>query len=378
MSQVAIKKCSNYNSENVQRAVFEAVGLLGGIEKFVKPGQKVLIKPNVLSARPPESGVCTHPAVIRAVIRLVRQVTGEILVGDSPGGFEVINLDMIYEVSGIKKVCDEEKVKLVKFDFVKSIDEIPFSKIVTEVDVIINVPKMKTHGLTVLTGAVKNMFGTVVGKYKAECHFRYPKNNDFYLALVKIFSYFKPRLNIMDGITSMEGNGPAAGGLRNSGLILASPDAVSLDAVFAKVVGINDNRVMTTFHADKMMLGIGDISKIEILGEKIADVKINDFVLPEASFIYTAPGWIIKIIGNLIRSYPFVDKITCVSCRICEKNCPTNAITIDKYNISYKKCIFCFCCHELCPHNAIGIKKSLGGGLFNIIVKLRSKWQSRR
>lgn len=373
MPQVAIKRCKDYNPPDVQQAVNEAIELLGGIEKFIKPGQRVLIKPNLLSPRPPEEGVCTHPEVVRAVIKVVKKATDNIYVGDSHGGFEIIDMDNVYEISGIKDVCRQENVKLVKFNTTINVDGIPFAGIIKRIDVIVNVPKMKTHGLTTITGAVKNMFGTVVGKYKAECHFRYPKNEDFYLAIVRIFSYVVPTLNIMDGITAMEGNGPAAGPLRNAGLILASDDAVSLDAVFAKIIGIEDNRVKTTFQSAKMGLGVADLSKIEISGERIEDARIKDFALPEASFIYCAPPWIIKLLGWFVRTRPFIHKDKCVSCLICEKNCPAKAMDISRHYINYSKCIYCFCCHELCLHNAVGIKKSLGGVLFNLIIKLRSK-----
>jgi len=373
MAQVSIKRCSNYNPQDVERAVGEAVGFLGGIEKFVKPGQKVLIKPNLLSARLPEDGVCTHPEVVRAIIRLAKKATDNIFVGDSHGGFDIINMDDVYELSGMKKVCLEEKVALVKFDNVVNVEGIPFAKIVKEVDVIINVPKMKTHGLLTLTGGVKNMFGAVVGKHKAEAHFKHIKPSDFASYIIKIFIRVKPALTIMDGIVAMEGDGPAAGKLRKAGLILASPDAVALDAVYADIVGLEPERVLTTVYAGDMNLGTSKLSDIQILGESIEKVKLKDFKLPEASFIYNAPEWAIRIFGTVIKTFPFIKKGSCVSCRICEKNCPANAITIDEYYIDYAKCIFCFCCHELCPHNSIGVRKPLAGKIFSFIMGRKKK-----
>ena len=371
MSQVAIKKCSDYEPQNVQRAVEEAVSLLGGIEKFVKPAQKVLIKPNLLSARPPEDGVCTHPEVVRAVIRLAKQQTSNIYVGDSPGGFEVKASDIIYEASGMTKVCQEEAVNLVKFDSVETIDGLPIAKVVKEVDVIINVPKMKTHNLAGLTGAVKNMFGAVVGKYKAEMHFKYPKVEDFCEFIVDVFSHVKPQLSIMDGIVGMDGNGPAAGRLRNLGLVLASPDAVALDAVFAEIAGLKPLDVLTTRLADARSLGTGRIPDIEILGERLEEARIRDFIVPEGSLIYKMPDWVIKFFGTLIRSYPVINKVICEDCRICEKNCPAGVITIDKHYIDHSKCIFCFCCTELCPHNAMEVKKTfMVGILFLMKIKI--------
>ena len=373
MSQVAIKRCKDYNTENMQRAVEEAVGLLGGIEKFVKLGQKVLIKPNLLSPRPPEHGVCTHPEVIRAVIRLVKKVTQDISVGDSHGGFEVISMDNVYEVSGMKAVCAEEGVKLVKFDTAVNIDGIPFAKAVKDADVIINVPKMKTHGLLILTGAVKNMFGAVIGKHKAEAHFKHIARQDFASYIIKIFMHVKPVLSIMDGIVAMEGDGPAAGSLRNVELILASDDAVAMDVVFSELAGVTPESLLTTYYAGKMGLGTSSLSGIKISGEALRDVRLKDFKLPKASFIYDAPRWVIKIFGRSVRTYPFIKVDACVKCRICEKNCPAEAINIDKNEIDYSKCIFCFCCHELCPHNAIGVRKSLAGKIAGFILKVRQR-----
>jgi len=373
MAQVSIKRCYDYSPQNVQRAVSEAVSLLGGIEKFVKAGQKVLIKPNLLSARKPEEGVCTHPEVVRAVIKIVKKVTDNIFVGDSHGGFDIINMDNVYEASGIKNVCLEEKVTLVRFDAVLNVEGIPFAKIVKEVDVIINVPKMKTHGLLILTGGVKNMFGAVVGRHKAEAHFKHVKPSDFAFYIIKIFMYVKPAFTIMDGIVAMEGDGPAAGALRDAGLILASPDAVALDAVFADIAGLEPKNVLTTVYAGKMGLGTSDLAEIQILGEPLDSARIKDFKMPEASFIYNAPAWIIKIFGRAIKTFPIIKTGSCVSCRICEKNCPADAINIDKYRIDYSKCIFCFCCHELCPHASIGVHKPLMGKLLTFLMKMRRK-----
>lgn len=378
MTKVAIKKCSDYNLENVQYAVNEAVALLGGIEKFVKPGQKVLIKPNILSGRRPEDGVCTHPEIVRAVIKLIKPITANIYVGDSPGGFDVINLDDIYEMSGMVKLCRDEAVQLVKFDQAEIIDGIPFAKIISQVDVIINLPKMKTHGLAVLTGAVKNMFGAAIGKYKAESHFKHTRIEDFAHLLVKIFMHVKPALNIMDGIVAMEGDGPAAGKLRNASLVLASADAVALDAVFAELVGVAPESVLTTVYAADMNLGVSKVSDIEILGEPLDKSKIDNFILPQASFIYNAPEWTIKIFGKLIKSYPFINRRVCTYCHICEKNCPVTAINILKSRIDYSKCIFCFCCHELCPYKAIGVRKKIMGKLLGFVMKVRHSCRQKQ
>jgi ferredoxin len=125
-------------------------------------------------------------------------------------------------------------------------------------------------------------------------------------------------------------------------------------------------------------LGIGKLDQIEILGEPLKSAVISDFKLPKSSFIYTAPGWAKKIIGSLIRIYPYIDLSSCIRCHICEKNCPAKAIDINRCRIDYSRCVFCFCCNELCPEKAVAVRKGLGGNLFNLIMKARKKWLSRR
>ena len=165
--------------------------------------------------------------------------------------------------------------------------------------------------------------------------------------------HVKPALSVMDGIVAMEGDGPAAGSLKNAGLVLASADAVALDAVFADLAGLKPELVLTTCYAAKMNLGASRLSDIKISGEALAGARIKDFKLPKASFIYNAPAWIIRPIGRAIRTYPFIKPDTCVKCMICEKNCPAVAITIDAYKIDYSKCINCGACIDACKHGAI-------------------------
>lgn len=361
-SQVSIVRCKTYDTKEVESAVKKSVELLGGIEKFLKPNSKVLIKPNLLSPRLPEEGVDTHPEVIRAVGRLVKTVTSQIFVGDSPGGWNLRDADAVYEKSGIKKVCLEEGFKLVKFDKAIDIDGFPIVTIVKEVDAIISIPKLKTHSTTILTGAIKNTFGMVVGLHKAQCHLKAPMPDEFAKVLVRVFGLVKPALSIMDGIVGMEGEGPAAGDLRNFGLILASPDAVALDAVFSKLIGIDPFKIMTTYEADKRGCGTGDLEKIEVFGEKLEDAKIKNFKLPKTSYLFNLPKPIINIGVKAIKFYPHIDKDKCQRCELCFEICPKK--TIKKINnaefkVNTKECICCFCCYEVCPYKAIALKKSL-------------------
>lgn len=360
-SKVSIVKCGTYDTKEVEVAVKRAVELLGGIEKFVKPGSRVLIKPNLLSARKPEEGVDTHPEVVRAIGRLVKKVTPNIFVGDSPGGWVIKDIDEVYEKSGMKQVCSQEGFNLVKFDKVVDVKGFPVAAFVKEMDSVISVPKLKTHSTTVLTGAVKNTFGMIVGLYKAQCHMKAPMPHELSRILVDVFSITRPTISIMDAVVAMEGEGPAAGDLRDVGLIMASSDAVALDVVSSEVVGFASHKIPTTLEAARRNLGVADISNIDVLGEKLQDVKVKKFKLPKASAAYKLPEPLIKFILRHVRFYPAIDKKVCVKCGLCRNICPKKAITEcgGVYNVYIKDCICCFCCYEVCPHKAISLGKSL-------------------
>jgi len=361
-SRVSIVRCANYKQPEVEGAVKTAVELLGGIEKFVKPDSRVLIKPNLLSARMPEDGVDTHPEVVRAVARLVKAITPHVLVGDSPGGWGINDIDEVYEKSGMKRVCLEENIKLVKFDKAVMLEGFPFASVIGEVDAIISIPKLKSHVATILTGAVKNMFGTVVGLHKAQCHLRAPSPEKLADILAHVYSLVKPALSIMDGIVGMEGEGPAAGSLRNFGIILAGGDGVSLDAVFATLAGIDPCKVPTTYEAQKRGCGIADLNRIEIAGERLKDVKIAHFKLPKTSILFNLSKPIFNAGVKAVKFSPHILKKECNRCGLCFKICPKNAVKkIDtgEYVVNTKECIRCFCCYEVCPDKAITLKKSL-------------------
>ncbi|KPK38643.1 MAG: hypothetical protein AMJ78_09665 [Omnitrophica WOR_2 bacterium SM23_29] len=360
-SRVSIVKCKNYNSTEVTNSINRAIELLGGMSKYVKKAETILLKPNLLSAKPPESGVDTHPEFVRSIAKVARQAGANVIVGDSPGGYGLKDAGSTYEASGIKKMCEEEAIKLEEFDRAYNVDGIPLAVQAKEVDGIISIPKMKTHNLTTITGAIKNSFGLAVGLYKTNCHLKAPRPKDFAKYLVDIFECAPPRMVIMDGIVAMEGEGPAAGDLRNAQLILASNDCVACDAVFSYLVGLPPLSIHTTSEAYRRKLGQADLSKIEILGERLEDVKLRNFKLPKTSILLKIPEPILKLLGKGIKFWPVIDEATCTKCRLCAESCPTNCITIDKEvsKIDYRKCISCFCCFEVCPYNSISVKRSL-------------------
>jgi len=366
---VSIIRCQSYDSALVQEAVRKAIDLIGGISNFIKPQSKVLVKPNLLMAKEPESGIDTHPEVVRAVIKILKGINCKIFVGDGPSvwGNQIENVNEVYRRSGIEKVCQEEGVPLVKFDKRRMREKFPLTTWVDDCDFLVNVPKFKTHDLTILTGAIKNLFGLVSGTFKTELHKNYFDQNEFSKILVDIYQEVKPALTVVDGIIAMEGDGPATSGkLRNLNLLLAGSDCVALDSVMAQIMGLEPFDVLSTKEAAKRGLGVADIKSISIAGEKLEEVKVEPFLLPSTSSLKkNIPKPIIKLAKKLIKYYPCVERDNCILCAACIESCPNKAIRMNPaparrgwVKFDYSKCIACFCCQEACPASAIKVKKS--------------------
>lgn len=365
MSKVSLARCSDYGTDNVYNAVKKAVDLLGGIGRFVKPGMNVLIKPNLLTVSAPESAVVTHPEVIRAVVRLVKKTGASVMVGDAPGGYGK-NIDEIFEKLNLRQIAAEEGFELVKFtagaDFV---DGIPIAKQVLAADFIISIPKIKTHCITIMTGAIKNTFGAVTGPYKAECHSRAPKAEELAEVLIKVHSIARPGLTLVDGIVGMEGDGPSAGSPRALNVVIAGEDAVAIDACIAKMMGLKAMDVALTKKAYEAGLGEIDLSKIEIAGDGLDSFIAKDFKLPRTMALNVMPSAILKWILGPVSFKPHIKTKICRRCGLCKTACPADCITIGvrACGIDYKKCVRCLCCHEVCPYKAISIRR-------NILTKL--------
>jgi uncharacterized protein (DUF362 family)/NAD-dependent dihydropyrimidine dehydrogenase PreA subunit len=363
-SQVSIIKCRDYNPELVLGSVKRAIDLLGGITDFVKPRSKVLVKPNLLMAKGPESGIVTHPEVLRAVIIVLKEINCKILVGDGPSvwGNQIEDVTDVYRLSGVSKICEEEGVELVRFDKRRMRKKFPLTTYLDECDHLVSIPKFKTHEFTLLSGAIKNLFGLVSGTFKTELHKNYFDLRDFSRILVDILEEVRPSLTIVDGIVALEGDGPATSGkVRELGLILAGRDCVAIDVVMAKIMNIKPFDVLSTKDAAARGLGAGDINFIEILGEKLSDVIEELFLLPSSSTIRKkVPKPIIALVKKFVRYYPEAVPSKCIRCAACIKICPNKCITMKKNGVyfDYKECIACFCCQEVCPEAAIRVKKS--------------------
>ncbi|MFH1269711.1 MAG: DUF362 domain-containing protein, partial [Candidatus Omnitrophota bacterium] len=285
-STVSIVRCRDYEPGRVLEATRKALDLLGGISAFIPAGSRVLVKPNLLMSKEPESGIDTHPEVVRAVIKILKGINCSIFLGDGPStwGKYLENPDEVYEKSGMKRVCREEGVELVYFENKCWKRNLPLATWLDKCDRVVNLPKFKTHDLMVLTGAIKNLFGFVWKIHKTELHKKHYCVDDFAGVLVDIYEEVRPSLTVIDGIVAMEGDGPGTSGkLRSAGLLFAGKDCVALDSILALIMGIEPKDVLSTREAAARGLGIADIKSISVAGERLEDVIGEPFILPSTS-----------------------------------------------------------------------------------------------
>ncbi len=376
-TQISAIQCDGYNYETLFQAVRRSVDLLGGMERFIEAGQKVLLKPNLLVSSDPERGVVTHPVVVRAVIEMVREAGGVPLIGDSPG-FGTAH--RVASKAGIAQVAEEMGCPLVDFKDpveVKTPGNFTFRRFkvareAVECDVVINLPKLKTHAQMLLTLGVKNMFGCIPGVAKPAWHLKAGRDRTYFAKmLVELCAVLKPNLTILDGIVAMEGNGPSGGTTRPLDMVFAGTDCVAMDSTVTHLLGIPRERLWTTRAAMDDHTGITDPDRIEVLGASLADLAVSRFKLPEAwDLTWGLPSFIQRLLRDAVTARPVIDRDQCKECLNCIDVCPTNAMRKEAEGvvIDPMQCIRCYCCQEICPEGAIEIKAGL---LSRILGKLK-------
>lgn len=370
MSKVAIVYCGSYEYSEVKKAVERGFALLGGSSVFVHPNEKILIKPNWLSADPPEKCVTTHPAVFKAVSEVLQSAGVKLSYGDSPAFHSP---ETAAKRTGISAIADELKIPLADF---KSGKEVHFNEghqnkkftianAVLENDGVISLPKMKTHGFQRVTGAIKNQFGCIPGALKGEFHVKVPDAYEFAKMLIDLNSYIHPRLYIMDGILAMEGNGPKGGTPKKMNVLLFSTDPIALDATECRLMNLDPALVLTNKAGMEMGAGTYLKKDIEILGDPINNFIALDFDVnrkPEKPFKNSGG---IQFVKNAITPRPYIVAEHCIKCGICVNMCPVDPKAVNWHDgnknnppsYKYDRCIRCYCCQELCPEGAIRIKQ---------------------
>jgi len=362
MIKVSAVKCNSYENIKVRKALEES---LKNIDFSFKKNLKVLIKPNLVYPIEPETAITTNPVIIEELCKILKEYNAEIFIGES----SMYETKKAFKISGIEKL--KKYAKIINFEsedkqfFKINNQDVPLPKILFDVDLIINFPKLKTHCLTLVTLCVKNLYGCVPGKLKEHYHKVFPSAEKISKFFSELHKTIKPELNIIDGIEGLEGDGPTAGGEKiKSNLIITSKNAVAADIIASEIMGFNPYNIFTNKFSNiekKDILVIGDAK----------DLKLN-FKKP-SRISMTIP--VLNFINNLL----FKPKISfnhekCIKCRRCEKKCPVKAISLSPYpECNHKNCIKCLCCIEICKQNAVSLEDNLVKKIIRKIYRKKGK-----
>lgn len=358
MATVGVSPCDGYGREEVANAVVTALAKAGDLASLIPAGGTVLVKPNLIEPYPPWRAATTHPSVVEAIVRLVADAGCRVLVGDCAGGSDPQMTARALEISGVAGAARRAGGEVVNLQRGPrrrvNLPEarpaaVDVAAPVLDADLIINLPKLKTHSLTLLTGAVKNLYGCLPGQGKSEGHRTNPRREDFSQMLAAIYGELRPKLSVMDAVVAMEGEGPCAGLPRHVGLVLAATDAVALDAVSAHLMGYAPGAIPSTRIAASRGLGEVSLDRIEIVGAELERFRVPDFRKPVAMH---ADG------RDVV---PELEPERCTGCGTCVANCPVQAITMDPLPVyDRERCIHCLCCQELCPQGAVAARPTEG------------------
>jgi uncharacterized protein (DUF362 family)/Pyruvate/2-oxoacid:ferredoxin oxidoreductase delta subunit len=371
---IAIEKILN---EDVELAVCSALKHINA-SHLMRENMFILLKPNILSPKPPERAVCTHPKVVQAVIRWIKQFNPrKILVVESSGTQKMGVTERAFEISGIAAVCKEEGVEFKSIESLEKkvypvpnplvLNEITSASVIEKADLIINLPKIKTHGQCLVTCCIKNMFGTLPLVHKPQTHARFSTLHQFNSALADIYSVSHPQLTIIDGYYCQEGNGPSAGDVVKLDLILAGYDPVALDTTVCEIIDVKPEKVPYITQAQQKGLGIMDLSLINYPNLIPSAVK-RPFKKPSLKPVSVPlPKWFAEYLSKTIfHAQIQFDREKCKLCGTCWNSCPVHAISSPKEmkigqipSWDRKKCITCYCCAELCPYEAVAFETNL-------------------
>lgn len=392
MNNVALYKCDSYEYAVVYDAVKASIDALGGIKSFVKPGQLVVLKVNLVIKFAPERAATTHPTVVGAVARLCKEAGARVVVADSAGGpFNEKYMGAIYNTTGITAASEKYGFEITtdyasfnaKCDKAKVAKEFEIMNILQQADVVINLCKLKSHSFTGITNAVKNMFGAIPGLQKVQMHGKYQTLDNFSNMLFDIWEYFKGKLafSLSDAVVGMEGEGPTNGNPRKIGAVMASVNPVALDVVAARIMNV-DPCTIPTISAGIDRGYLKDINDLTVVGDNLEGFVLKDFDkrVPNmyTPFSTNVPKWFQPVLHKLTTQRPSIRKHKCLGCGTCARHCPVGAITMTetkngkKYaKFDYTKCIRCFCCQELCPFGVVKVKT----GIIYRILKRKPKKQ---
>jgi uncharacterized protein (DUF362 family)/NAD-dependent dihydropyrimidine dehydrogenase PreA subunit len=357
-SRVIIRQAS-YDYAKLKPVIFEMADFC--CPHSIRTGSRVVVKPNLLAPAPPDRAMVTHPLVVKGVVEYLLQRGAGVSISDSQA---MGTFHKVLKESGLKEALSGLDVEFrefresVKVDIGEPFNKIEIARDVMEADAVVNLPKLKTHAQMLMTLGVKNLFGCIVGLRKPQWHFRTGVNREMFAKLlVKIHNAVNPFFTIADGIIAMEGEGPGRSGTpRELGVIAGSSDAVALDTVICRMLGLTPDHVLTNRAAREM----GYLPDIEVDGEMPV---IRKFKFPELVPVVFGPERFHGFVRRHLVQRPVPGESLCKLCGECWKYCPPKAITHDReqIHIDYDKCIRCYCCIEVCPHGALRAKEPLAG-----------------
>lgn len=387
--EVALVHCRTYDEEKVYAAVERAVGLIGGVGAFVPRGCRVLLKPNLLMGAAPGRAVTTHPAVVKAVARLLADHGCTVVIADSPGAgtrYTRKNLEQAYEKCGFSGAAGIPGVSLstatssktVPFPEGEVMKRFSIIDAALEADAIVVVSKAKTHLFTGYSGAVKNLFGVIPGLEKPVFHARFRDPQEFAAMLLDLNALVRPSLQIMDAVVGMEGDGPMSGSPRPIGAVLACADATAIDIATARLMGMDPAEIGTVRGAAARGWVSPDFREIRVIGDDPAAVTVPDFrkasthpAAPAVPFLNRQILRFLQRRGTEIRPTPAPDPEKCTGCGRCVRACPVSAISIEggRAVIDESACIRCYCCHEMCENRAIVLRQGFAGRLLSSLLR---------
>jgi uncharacterized protein (DUF362 family)/ferredoxin len=365
--RVVLQSVSDYRPENIEVAVAKILEPLGGMAAFVSPGQKVLVKPNMLAGKSPEKAVTTHPEIVRTVICLAQRAGGIVSVGDSPG---VGSPRQVAARCGILEVIEETGAAFAPFtDSIRvrpagsTFHELEIARDILDADVVINLPKLKTHQMMGLTCSVKNLFGAVVGMRKPRLHLQAGSDKAiFALMLLELSEHIRPALTIVDAVTAMEGNGPGSGDPVHVGALLAGSEPLAVDAVAIRLLGLRPGKVWTQRIALENGRNGARFEEVELLGDDPDRLRPTSFrPAKDTDIHFGLPSFVREPLKRSLSAFPAPDMERCELCGLCIEHCPPHVMSVErkKLEIDYSRCIGCFCCQELCPRGALLTRQGL-------------------
>ncbi len=391
-SIVVLARVASYDRAAVGHAVRRSLELLGSHFRLDGPvianGARVdggpvppaadgpvLLKPNLLAPAAPEECATTHPVVFAETARALRERGNRLVYGDSPGFGH--HLPATARRCGLAEEAAPQGIPLAEFE--RGVDvhrpsaavhrQFHVARAVLEARALVNIPKLKTHGLATMTGALKNVFGVIPGFRKAEYHVTHPDLEGFSRMLADLNALVRSSLVVMDAIHGMEGNGPRAGTPVAVGLLIVSDDPVAVDAVACRIAGIDPARVPLLAMAEEAGVGHAAFKRIEVRGDPVEGLSSRRFALPPANLVNKVPPVFFQLAKNLLVPKPAIVPSRCRRCGECVKACPVQpkALVQEPGGVpryTYSRCIRCFCCQESCPHKAIEILPAPLAGLF--------------